>query len=529
MLLDPIAILLIVAAGLYYSLGERTDAAALVLALVPVLGARWALHARSRSVLRRLARTIAPSGEMARDGQVPPAALALRAQATPFQRRAGVLFRRWTVVAIAVAVALLAASLVNGEPWVRAGLAAVTFAMAALPTEFPIALTLFASTAAWRLVARGMTVLRWPALETLGSTTVIAIDDAGPSMADSVAECRRAGIRVVMVTGDDKFTAGAAHHDASIITGEELDALPETEREARIQRTTIFARMSPEQKFLIVDGLQRAGAVVAMTGDGISDGAALRRADVGIVGARGADAARATADVVLHDDSLMSILAGICAGRHMLQSSQRALLYLVAFHLPIVLLAVVAPLAGVPLVLLPIHLVWLGLLALAVMAGIFVAEAPSPAVMQTAPRKTAAPLLPSAALWRSVLSGGVVALGAWVTYAWRLPEVGEAEARAMALIVLLGGNQILMLVERLALPGLRVELIPRARLFWFVWCASALSLGVVLYVPALARLFGVAPPAVAPTFAALALGMLGVGWRLAAAPRRSTQPVDAAR
>jgi Ca2+-transporting ATPase len=243
----------------------------------------------------------------------------------------------------------------------------------------------------------------------------------------------------------------------------------------------------------------------------------------------GTDASHAAADVLLGDENLASIVDAIRAGRHVLQSSQRTLLYLVAFHLPIVVLAVVAPLAGLPLAVLPIHAGGLGLLALAVTGTVFAAEPVTSGVMRQPPRDARAALLPGAALLRSVASGGMVALGAWAAYAWRLPEVGEPEARAMALIVLLGGNQTLMFAERLALPGLGLGMIPRVRLFWVAWCASALSLGAVLYVPAVARVFSVEPPAAAPTFAALALGVLGVGWRLVAAPPQSPAPADGAR
>ncbi len=529
-------IMLIAAAGLYYALGETTDAAVLLLALVPVLGARWVLQARAHSALRSVAQAAAPQDEGACDRRAP---LAQPDGTTSFQRRAAVLFRRWCVVAIAAGVALFAAGLANDEPWMRAGLAAVTFAIAAIPAGVAIVLTLFLSVGAWRLVSRGLMVRRLPAMEALGPTTVISIDDTGmlkrPEAVDAVAECQRAGIRVVVVTGDDKLMARSAgeaanlpHDDASIVTGDELEALPESERESRIQRSTIFARVSPAQTFLVVDGLQRAGAVVAMTGDGIGDGPALRRADVGIVGKRGTDAARAAADIVLPDDNLSSIVDAIRASRHVLLNSQRALLYLLSFQLPLIVLAVVAPLADVPLAVLPIHLVWLGLLSLSVAACVFQAEAASPGVMRRPPRDAAAPLLPGAALLRSALSGAAVALGAWVTYTGQLPAVGEAEARATALIVLLAGNQTLMFAERLALPGLGVDLIPRARVFWLAWCASALSLGVVLYVPAVSRLFSVEPPAAAPTFAALALGVLAVVWRLLAAPRQSTA-ADGAR
>ncbi len=124
---------------------------------------------------------------------------------------------------------------------------------------------------------------------------------------------------------------------AVMLITDELTALTESERAARIRRASIFARISPEQKFLIVDALKNDGAIVAMTGDGVNDAPALHRADIRIaMGQRGTDVARATADLVLLDDNFASIVATVREGRHIFQNIQRAFLYLIAFHIPIV-------------------------------------------------------------------------------------------------------------------------------------------------------------------------------------------------
>jgi magnesium-transporting ATPase (P-type) len=141
-------------------------------------------------------------------------------------------------------------------------------------------------------------------------------DPLRPEVPVAVAEWQHAGIRITMITGDHALTAhavadaaGILHEDDLIVTADELTALTESERAARITRSTIFARISPEQKFLIVDALQNDGAIVAMTGDGVNDGPALHRADIGItMGQRGTDVARATADLVLLDDNFASIV-----------------------------------------------------------------------------------------------------------------------------------------------------------------------------------------------------------------------------
>jgi Ca2+-transporting ATPase len=331
-----------------------------------------------------------------------------------------------------------------------------------------------------------------------------------------------------MITGDHALTAhavaedaGILHEDDLIVTGDELSALGAADRAARIGRAAIFARVSPEQKFQIVEGLKEGGAIVAMTGDGVNDAPALRRADIGIVmGQRGTDVARATADLVLLDDNFASIVTTVREGRHILQNIQRAFLYLIAFHIPIVLLAVLAPLSGVPLLLLPIHLVWLELIVHPVSALVFQAEPPTTSVMTRPPRDPAAPLLPRPAIMRSAASGVVLALVSFAMYWWQWDAVGEAQARALALVVLLAGYQTLVFAERLALPELRVKGIPRSWLFWTVGWVTTLSLVVILCVPAVAQVFRVAPPGGPQVSAAVGLGVLAVGWRLLFGPRR---------
>jgi Ca2+-transporting ATPase len=778
LLLDPMAVMLIIAAVIYFLLGETRDAVVLALALIPVLGVDVLLEARSRAALEKLARAAAPSADVVRDRQVvsvpleevvpgdllilreghviaadgvvrwvanlaidessltgesepqpkrewpsapdeaPPDArffagsqavaghgfgvvtttgaatryggiAALVAQsassASPLQQKAGVLVRRLGVVAVIVAVALFGLSLARGEPWTRALLGAVSLAMAAIPEEFAIVLTLFLSAGAWRLASRGMLVRRLASVETLGSTTVICTDKTGtltrgefqmtrhlalapavseqdvleasvlacerhptdameraigayaaargvspanldarwtlvrdydfdsvgkhmshvwqamdhdgymvaakgalegilahsqiderarraaveanrrlaaeglrvlalavkrmqqlgadrdaderdltvygllgfqdplrPEVPGAVAESQHAGIRITMITGDHALTAhavaeaaGILHEDDLIATADELTALTESERVARIRRTTIFARISPEQKFLIVDALKNDGAIVAMTGDGVNDAPALHRADIGIaMGQRGTDVARATADLVLLDDNFASIVATVREGRHIFQNIQRAFLYLIAFHIPIVMLAIAAPLIGVPLVLLPIHLVWLELIVHPVSAIVFQAEPASADIMNRPPRDPDAPLLPRAAVIRSAVSGAVLAVASFAMYWWHWQSLGEAQARASSLIVLLAGYQTLIFAERLALPSLAVERIPRTLVFWTVWAASAVSLLVILYIPAAAQMFRVAHPPGVHVAVAILLGALAVGWRL---------------
>lgn len=345
-------------------------------------------------------------------------------------------------------------------------------------------------------------------------------DPLRPGVADALRRCQEAGIRVMMITGDHPVTAhsvaeslGLPHRDEQpVATGDQLDHADDAALAELVRDVNIFARTRPEQKYRLVRALRAQGQVVAMTGDGINDAPALRESDIGVaMGQRGTEVARAAATIVLLDDNFATIVNAVRDGRRIFENLQRAFSYLVAFHTPLLLAALVVPLTGQPLLLLPVHLVWLELIVHPTSSLVFEADPPSPHLMQRPPRPSSASLISLADFVRVSSFGLSVALGALSIYFVQLHAgVGEAQARAMALTALLFAQIGLVFVERgvghlpwraglrgnWALPG--------------VLAATLGSLFLALYVPALARLLKLTPLDASQVAAALAVAVITI-------------------
>jgi P-type Ca2+ transporter type 2C len=347
-------------------------------------------------------------------------------------------------------------------------------------------------------------------------------DPLRPEVPAAVAECQAAGIRLKLITGDHPLTAhaiaeaaGIIHDDAEIVTGDDLDRMP-AERFREVARSSsIFARILPEQKYAIVDALMRAGEVVAMTGDGINDAPALRRADIGVaMGRRGTEVARAAADLVLLQDDFRALVATVREGRHLFENIQNAVRYLVAFKLTIVGLAFSVPLLGMPILLIPVDLVWLELIIHPVSALAFEGEPASHDVMRRAPRDPAAPIIPRRAAFRSVLSGILLAAAALALYATRLGR-GQDYARGAAMALVVTGSLLLVWAEIAGERRWWKTPLPRTARFWSVCIAVGASLPVFMNVAPLAALLRVAPISISDWLIVGALAVAVVGWRAA--------------
>lgn len=283
-------------------------------------------------------------------------------------------------------------------------------------------------------------------------------DPLRTGVAEALEECRSAGIRVIMITGDHPLTAHAVAEalnlpheaDPAIVTGADLDAADDEELAKLVRHVNIFARTRPDQKYSLVRALRATGEVVAMTGDGVNDAPALREADIGIaMGERGTEVARAAATLVLLDDNFATIVAAIRDGRRIFENLQRVFSYLIAFHIPILLAAIVIPLTSSPLFLLPVHLVLLEIFLHPVVALVFENEPASPDVMRRPPRRPDAPLIQARHLVRPLATGLTLFGGVLVLFLVSLARGGtDLDARALALTALIVGQFLLVLSER---------------------------------------------------------------------------------
>jgi Ca2+-transporting ATPase len=332
----------------------------------------------------------------------------------------------------------------------------------------------------------------------------------------ALAEAGRAGIKVVMITGDHPATAlaigRAAGLDAAagVLTGPEVAAMTLEALADRVRRVRIFARVAPEQKLRLVEALKADGEVVAMTGDGVNDAPALEAAHIGIaMGRKGTDVAREAADLVLLDDSFPAIVGGVRMGRRIFANLRRALTYVTAIHVPIAGVALAPVLFGLPPLLYPMHVVLLELAIDPTCALVFETARSDADAMRRPPRRRDEPLFGLRQALFAVAQGLSVFAGVFALYAWALRDHPEPEARGAAFLALVLGNLVLALADS---SGGRRLFAPDRLSFWLIAAGVALVTAAVLAVPPVAAVFRVAPPDPALLATALAVALAAGGW-----------------
>ena len=336
----------------------------------------------------------------------------------------------------------------------------------------------------------------------------------------AVAECRAAGIRVLMITGDYPATAraiaqqaGLAEGAEDLLSGDEMDSLNDEALRKRMGAVSICARIAPEQKLRIVKALKANGDIVAMTGDGVNDAPALRAAHVGIaMGARGTDVAREAASLVLLNDDFASIVHAARLGRRIFDNLRKSMSYILAVHVPIAGMALLPALLGWPALLYPMHIAFLELIIDPACSLAFENEPAESDVMQRPPRNAEAPLFGGATLWLALVQGlGVLAV-VLAAYAWADHRLPEDEARAFAFTTLVVANLALIFSNRSGTKSLWAALRTQNTSLWIVVALALVLLAAALYLPWATGVLRFAPLPSHELVAAGALGLLSVLW-----------------
>lgn len=273
-------------------------------------------------------------------------------------------------------------------------------------------------------------------------------DPPAPGVKESIAQCRSAGVKVVMITGDNEITAKAIASELGIFTdynyllsGAELDKLDEAEFIKKIDNITVYARVTPAHKLRIVDTLQKTGNIVAMTGDGVNDAPALKKANIGIaMGLRGTDVAKESAELILKDDNFTTIVSAVESGRTIYENIRKFIFYLLLGNFSEVLMLLIAVMVGISLPLTALMILFLNLVTSDLQALGLSVEKASPNIMKQRPRSPKEGILSEYLMFRIAEVVPMVVLGTIVLFIWEIAVKGasieKAQTVAFATIIL---------------------------------------------------------------------------------------------
>ncbi len=323
-------------------------------------------------------------------------------------------------------------------------------------------------------------------------------DPIRENVKQAVSECFKAGIRVIMITGDYPITAKhiakeiGLRNPESCITGQELSIMSEAELCTRIKDINVFARVVPEQKLKIVEALKKNNEIVAMTGDGVNDAPALKSANIGIaMGQKGTDVAREASSLVLMDDDFSSIVEAIKTGRRIFDNLQKAFGYTFAIHVPIAGLSLIPILLGnFPLILWPVHIVFLELIIDPACSIIFEAEKPEENIMNRPPKGIGESFFGARKILFSCIQGLAILLITLSVYFIGLYfGFSEGQVRAMAFISLIVSNIAVIMTNRSWIDNIfKIILTPNKAVLW-VAGGAIFFLALILNIPFFLDLF----------------------------------------
>lgn len=350
-------------------------------------------------------------------------------------------------------------------------------------------------------------------------------DPPRESVKSDVESCTKAGVRVVMITGDNGITASSIAkqinmpNSENIITGDELQQMSDEALREKVRSVSIFSRVLPEHKMRIVKAFKANGEIVAMTGDGVNDAPALKYADIGIaMGKRGSEVSREAADLILLDDNFSTIVDTIEDGRRIYDNIRKAVGYVFAIHIPIACASLVAPLMGispVSLMLLPIHVVLLELVIDPTCSVVLERQPAEPDIMERKPRDPDEKLVTLRLLLKNIIQGLVIFGASFGAYLWSLSQhpTLPTEARAMGLSIILMSNIFLVFVnssnKELAIKS--VAKLSKDKIMLAVAFGTFIGLLILLYTPASVFL-KLAPLPMGDFLLSLGIAFASVSW-----------------
>jgi Ca2+-transporting ATPase len=340
-------------------------------------------------------------------------------------------------------------------------------------------------------------------------------DPVRESVPAALDECRRAGIRVIMITGDHAATARSVARavglddSSGMLTGAQLATLDDAGLRETVRGVNVYARTPPDEKLRLVRALRTNGDIVAMTGDGVNDAPALKAAHIGIaMGRRGADVAREAAALVLLNDDFSALVAGVRVGRRIYENIRNAMSYLLAVHIPLAGMGLLPLLLGWPLLLFPLHVVFIEFVIDPACSLVFETEQRGAEVMRRPPRDPHQRLFSRPLVLESAALGVTNLVATVLVYGGALYLLPPDEARALGFVTLIAGNLMLILVNRSRDDSLVTVLARPNVAFWWISALAAAALALVLAVQPVAAAFAFGRP---PLVGILGAATLGAG------------------
>ena len=350
---------------------------------------------------------------------------------------------------------------------------------------------------------------------------LVALED--PVRADvplAIQECYAAGIRVIMMTGDHPATAISVAKQAGLrldsppVTGSELSTLSASDLDTRVAKSQVFCRVQPDQKLRLVQALRARGEIVAMTGDGVNDAPALKAAHIGVaMGARGTDVAREAAALVLLNDDFSSLVTAIRYGRRVFSNLRKAMVFVLAVHIPIVGLSMLPVLLGWPMLLMPVHILFLQLIIDPACSIVFEAEPLDSDAMKVPPRSMDAHLFDAAVLTRGLWQGSGLLLLLLALFGGARAVSGSDEiARALTFSILVTSSLGLIYVNRSWGRSSGLDAGQSNPYFRWMILASVAVLAIILSVPVVSKLFAFALPSPMLMLTGLGVALVSMLW-----------------